>query len=127
MSEMRHVEENLLYADRSRPGSLSDDELALIEEVKNAYNRLGFVGCTGCQYCMPCSQGVDIPTILAQYNEYHLSSESEESKIRYWDNVSSENHASNCIACGKCEEKCPQHLPIRKFMNEVVRIFSTTG
>ena len=123
MSEMRHVEENLMYADRSGPGTLSDDELALYGEVKEAYNRLGFVGCTACQYCMPCPEGVDIPTILGQYNEYHLSGESDEVKSRYWENVSPETHASNCVACGKCEEKCPQHLPIRKFMNEATRIF----
>jgi predicted aldo/keto reductase-like oxidoreductase len=52
---------------------------------------------------MPCPQGVDIPTILGQYNEYHLSG-GDEAKTRYWENVSPENHASNCIACGKCEE-----------------------
>jgi predicted aldo/keto reductase-like oxidoreductase len=124
MSEMRHVKENLMYADRSGPETLQDDELALYEEVKDAYNRLGFVGCTACQYCMPCPEGVDIPTILGQYNEYHLSGGSGEIKTKYWQKVSPENHASHCIACGKCEEKCPQQLPIRKFMNEAVRIFS---
>ena len=123
MSELKHVEENVMYAERSGPGILTDDELALYEEVKDAYNRLGFVGCTACQYCMPCPEGVDIPTILGYYNEYHLSGGSEQVKTKYWENIGVDNHASVCIACGNCEDKCPQQLPIRKFMNEAVRIF----
>ena len=123
MSELKHVEENVMYAKRSGPGILTDDELALYEEVKDAYNRLGFVGCTACQYCMPCPEGVDIPTILGYYNEYHLSGGSEQVKTKYWENIGVDNHASACIACGNCEDKCPQQLPIRKFMNEAVRIF----
>jgi predicted aldo/keto reductase-like oxidoreductase len=123
MSEMRHVEENVIYADRSGPGTLKAHELTLFEEVKNAYNRLGFVGCTSCNYCMPCPQAVDIPTILGQYNEYHMSGGSEEVKTNYWRNINPDNHASNCVACGECEEKCPQQLPIRKFMNEAERLF----
>ena len=123
MSEMKHVEENVMYADRSGPATITEDELVLYSEVKDAYNRLGFVGCTACQYCMPCPEKVAIPTILGYYNEHHLSGGSKEVKTKYWENVSPVNHASVCIACGKCEEKCPQQLPIRKFMNEATRIF----
>ena len=123
MSEMRHVEENVVYADRSGPGGLKEHELSLYGEVKDAYNRLGFVGCTACQYCMPCPSGVEIPAILGHYNEYHMSGGSDEIKTKYWQNIDPENHASNCIACGVCEEKCPQQLPIRKFMNEATRLF----
>jgi predicted aldo/keto reductase-like oxidoreductase len=123
MSALWHVEENLKYADRSDIGTLTEHELDLYEEVKDAYNRLGFVGCTACQYCMPCPEGVDIPTILGKYNEYYMSGGSDEVKKSYWEKINLENHASNCIACGKCEEKCPQQLPIRKFMNEAVMRF----
>jgi predicted aldo/keto reductase-like oxidoreductase len=123
MSEMRHVHENVSFADRSEPGSLSDQELALYGEVRDAYNKLGFVGCTACRYCMPCPEGVDIPTILGYYNEYYLSGGSEEVKTSYWRNMDPENHVQNCIACGICEEKCPQQLPIRKFINEAVSLF----
>ena len=28
-----------------------------------------------------------------------------------------------CIACGKCEHSCPQHLPIRKLLREVAAEF----
>jgi predicted aldo/keto reductase-like oxidoreductase len=123
MSNMRHIEENISYSDRSGPGALLEHELSLYEEVKDAYNKLGFIGCTACQYCVPCPEGVDIPTILGQYNEYYMSGGSEEIRKNYWQNINPENHASKCIACGICEEKCPQHLPIRKFMNEATRLF----
>jgi predicted aldo/keto reductase-like oxidoreductase len=125
MSMMRHGEETLTYADRSGPGTLNEEELALYDEAKDAYNRLGFIGCTACQYCMPCPQAVNIPGILDQYNEYHMKGGGEEAKAEYWNNVTPENHASHCTACGICEEKCPQNLPIRKFMNETTRIFPT--
>jgi predicted aldo/keto reductase-like oxidoreductase len=123
MSEMWHVEENVKFADRSGSGILNKVELALYEEVKDAYNRLGFVGCTACQYCIPCPEGVDIPGILGQFNEYYMSGGSEEVKTNYWKKISPESHASNCIACGECEDKCPQHLPVRKFMNEAKWLF----
>jgi hypothetical protein len=124
MSEMRHVEENLIYADRSGPGNLTEYELALYDEAKEAYNKLGFVGCTGCRYCMPCPQGVDIPGILGLYNEYYMSGQSDEVKQRYWEQITPESHSINCVACGQCEEQCPQHLPIRKFMGETRRMFT---
>jgi len=123
MSEMWHVEENLAYAERSGPGNLTEEELALYGEVKEAYERLGFVGCTSCEYCMPCPEGVEIPAILGLYNEYYLSGRGPEAGARYWEEIAPEGRASNCVACASCEEKCPQRLPIRKFMNESVRLF----
>ncbi|MBD3173294.1 4Fe-4S dicluster domain-containing protein [Candidatus Bathyarchaeota archaeon] len=123
MSEMKHVEENVEYADRSEPGSLTEKELALIQEAKEAYNNLGFIGCTACRYCMPCPQGVEIPAILGLYNEYYMSGQSDEIKEKYWEQITPETHSSNCISCGVCEEQCPQELPIRKFMSEATRMF----
>ena len=123
MSEMKHVEENVEYAGRSGPGTLSENDLALIDEAKQAYLNLGFVGCTACRYCMPCPQGVAIPEILGLYNEYYMSGQNPEIKEKYWETITPETHSSNCISCGICEEQCPQELPIRKFMAETARMF----
>ena len=123
MSEMRHVKENVEYARHSGPGTLSKNDLALIEEAKQAYLRLGFVGCTACRYCMPCSSGVAIPEILGLYNEYYMSNQSNEIKQKYWEQITPDTHSSNCINCGACEEQCPQELPIRRFMKETARMF----
>ena len=123
MSEMRHVEENVEYAGRSGHGTLSEADISLIEEAKQAYLNLGFVGCTACRYCMPCPQGVAIPEILGLYNEYYMSGQNTEIKEKYWETITPETHSSNCISCGVCEEQCPQELPIRKFMGETARMF----
>ena len=124
MSEMKHVEENVEYADRSGPGTLKEYEVALYDEVRQAYNELGFIGCTACRYCMPCPNGVEIPTILGLYNEYYMSGQNDEIKNKYWEQITPETHSSNCVSCAKCEEQCPQHLPIRKFMGETARMFT---
>ncbi len=123
MSEMKHVEENVVYADRSGVGSLIKKELGLIEAAKNAYLNLGFIGCTACRYCMPCPQGVDIPKILGLYNTYYMEGRPEGFNERYWEQITDDTHSTNCIACGICEEQCPQHLPIRKFMGETKQMF----
>jgi len=123
MSVMRHVEENLVSVSNSGPGTLKTYELALVEEAKNAYLNLGFVGCTACNYCMPCPSGVAIPEILGLYNEYYQSGQSDEIKTKYWEQITPETHSSNCISCAACEAQCPQNLPIIKFMGETARMF----
>jgi predicted aldo/keto reductase-like oxidoreductase len=35
------------------------------------------------------------------------------------------NKASECVECGACETQCPQHIPIREKLKEVVAAFET--
>ncbi|MCW4051345.1 MAG: aldo/keto reductase [Candidatus Bathyarchaeota archaeon] len=123
MSEMYHVEENVEYACRSGPGTLKEYELALYDEAVEAYNNLGFIGCTACMYCMPCPEGLEIPAILGLYNEYYMKGRPSDFKERYWEEITPTTHASNCVSCAECVEKCPQNLPIPKFMSETIRMF----
>jgi len=117
MSEMRHVEENLAYAERSRPGLLSAGELALVARVRDLYRELSPIPCTACRYCMPCPQGVSIPDILELYNDAHMFGDPARQRLFYtW--LDEEERAGNCTACGECEDKCPQGIAVSGWMEK---------
>jgi predicted aldo/keto reductase-like oxidoreductase len=123
MSTMQQVKENVETANHSAPGDLTPKELALIEHVKRKYSALGFAACTGCRYCLPCPEGINIPEIMALYNEYYVKNRSDEIKSKYWEHITPESQAKRCARCGKCEELCPQKLPVRNILAEAAFIF----
>jgi hypothetical protein len=115
MSAMSHVQENLVSADASGIGILSDEELALFSRVQKAYQDLCPIPCTGCRYCMPCPEGVNIPFNLLYFNRGLLYNNVQKPRIRY--RVRAERQlASACVACRVCEDKCPQGIPISEWM-----------
>ncbi len=118
MSTMEQVAENIKIAGSSTAGSLSKEELAVIENVRELYTSLTKVKCTGCQYCMPCPNNVSIPQIFSCYNEAAAYNILNESMKKYLDMKKSGKDASLCVECGKCEQACPQQLPIIKHLKE---------
>ena len=116
MNSLKMVQENLCTADEARPGCITQQEREIYRKVVDAINENMKVGCTGCRYCMPCPRGVDIPGTFAAYNR--ISSDG------YWKTLTEYfmmtgvrrdyTGPGNCIGCGKCEQHCPQHLPIRQ-------------
>ena len=117
MSTMQHVEEDLEYAARSRPGLLADDELALVARVRDLYRELSPIPCTACRYCMPCPQGVAIPDILELYNDAHVYGDASRQRFYYtWLNEA--ERADKCSACGECEDKCPQGIAVSAWMEK---------
>lgn len=135
MSSMDQVRQNIEFASNSRVGSLSVEELALFDQARQAYHDLTAVPCTGCGYCMPCSQGVDIPRNFATYNEGLMFNNPEPARGAYaWWKRSHENNASNpdiraaqCVQCGACEAKCPQSIPISRWMPVIHQALGENG
>jgi len=123
MSTMEQVVENIRLASESAPSCMTDKELATISRAKELYKKLGFVQCRGCQYCMPCPQGVNIPRIMSLYNEFYVNGRTDEIRKKYSELVSPEFGAKNCVRCCKCEELCPQRIPIRNVLSDSVKIF----
>ena len=116
MNSMEMVEQNLKTASESFVGCLTDEDAALIEQVKQEIAQKVRVGCTGCGYCMPCPKGVDIPGTFRCYNAVY--SEGKRSGRRDYLQCTAfrkeTSSASQCIGCGKCESHCPQQIEIRK-------------
>lgn len=123
MSTMEQVQENLRTAEHGVAHSLTAQELDLIDRVKAEYKKRIKVDCTNCGYCMPCPNGVNIPDCFGRYNQAYLFEDIEGMKENYLRFVQEPQRASQCVACGECEEKCPQHLPIIEQLRDVVELF----
>jgi len=121
MSTMEHVVENVESAGRSGPGTLTEADLRLIDRVRQKYREYGFIGCTNCRYCTPCPEGVAIPEIFEILNEYYARDRDEATKAKYRELIAAEHRASRCVRCGRCEEFCPQQLPIRRLLSQAAR------
>jgi len=126
MNEESQVEENLKVAGEGHPGSLTPEELQLVEKVERIYRGALKVPCTGCRYCMPCPEGVNIPFCFDTYNHLYLSGNRDEAKFLYALRLSGllqsaePGFASRCIECGACLTKCPQHLEIPELLKKAV-------
>jgi len=125
MSTMSQVVENVRSADHAEPDSLAEKELRLVARVAEKYRESGFVGCTGCRYCQPCPQGVNIPEIIALYNEFYIRNRDDAIKSKYWEHITPESQAKRCQRCGECEKLCPQQLPVRDIMSRAALLFET--
>ena len=116
MNSLDMVKENLATAQVSHPGSLTPEDRAVYAKVVAAINENRKVGCTGCRYCMPCPKGVDIPGTFAAYNR--MASDGYWKALTEYFMITGVRKdytgPGNCIGCGKCEQHCPQHLPIRQ-------------
>ena len=115
MNSQEQIAENVAVAEAAIARSLSEADLAVFAAVREAVNAKVKVGCTGCGYCLPCPQGVDIPTSFrcfnAKYADGWLTGFKE--YIMCTSLKRQTTAAGKCVGCGKCEKHCPQQLPIR--------------
>jgi predicted aldo/keto reductase-like oxidoreductase len=122
MSTMTQVEENLLSADHSRIQSFTPTEQALIAEVREKYRARIAIPCTKCGYCMPCPNGVNIPGNFDFFNYAHLYDDVAGARFRYGVFFTEAQRSSACIACGVCEQLCPQKIEISQWMPKVTAL-----
>ncbi len=118
MNSMEMIDENVRTASDARVGELSAQDEAMLKDVVDAINEKMKVGCTGCGYCVPCPKNVDIPGTFAAYNRCYTDGKFTGLKEYVMCTALRPNStaASNCIGCGKCEQHCPQNLPIRNHL-----------
>jgi len=122
MNDPSQVVENAGLAAACTAGSLSAEELALYDRVREVFNAVYKIHCTGCNYCLPCPHGVNIPGCFAAYNTSYLMGWATGSK--HYINSTGITSAKgsgpgNCISCGACEKHCPQKIPIIESLAKV--------
>ena len=106
MAEIRELDENMAACSNAAP--LTEEELAKMDKVRE---QLGNDFCRRCNYCAPCTVGINIPSVFLFAGYLQRYDLADWAKERY---STLKVKASACIGCGKCEPRCPYHLPIRE-------------
>ena len=128
MNTMEQVRDNCRTLADFKP--LTKEECAVIDRVVDIINAQTAVPCTACEYCTHgCPKNIAIPQYFAIYNSVMRTTGSFSSQHVYYNNTALSGHgkAGECIECGKCEQACPQHLPIRKYLKQVAEKFESTN
>ena len=121
MSTGAQLEDNIRIFDGLCENNLNDNEKEVIREVAAKFRSLVEYDCTRCRYCMPCPEKIDIPRSIDLYNQLSIYDNAEGTHVEYsW---MAPNTPDKCISCKKCEEHCPQHLPISEIMKKAAVAF----
>jgi predicted aldo/keto reductase-like oxidoreductase len=115
MSTRDQVRDNVASAQSSGVNKLTEEDLALIAQVRQRYRELRPIPCTQCAYCLPCPNDVNIPHNFKIYNDGLIYSNPGRARALYsW--MEKPARAEMCIQCQECEEKCPQSIAISEWM-----------
>ena len=117
------MEDNISYMKEFKP--LNEEEFAAIAKVQKILKGQDTIACTACRYCVEgCPMKIAIPDLFACYNAKKQEQNEKWNSEMYYDvHTRDGGKASDCIACGKCEYICPQHLPIRELLKDVAAEF----
>ncbi len=122
MSDYGQMVDNLSYMKEFQP--LNATELEAVGKVRTIIQGMNLIPCTACRYCVDgCPKKISIPDLFACMNTKQIY---HDWNADYYYNVvhtANKGKASDCIKCGKCEKACPQHLKIRKLLEEVATEF----
>ena len=122
MSNLEQMDDNLSYMRNFQP--LSDAERRVIFEAQRLMGKSATIPCTACRYCVEgCPQQIPIPEIFAAMNRRLGSGQLADAAQDYRTATRDGSNAADCIACGRCERACPQHLPIIRHLRDCAAAF----
>lgn len=116
MSNMAQLKDNIHTFETEKP--LSDAEMKeLLAMADDMVKRIA-LPCTACHYCVShCPQGLDIPSLLALYNEHSFTQGGFIAPMAL-SAIPQEKWPSACIGCRSCEAVCPQQIKISEAMSD---------
>jgi len=122
MSSVEQMTNNINSANNFK--QLTDSELSVYTDVVGLFRKSYKIPCTSCNYCLPCPAGINIPACFSAYNTRYT--QGFITGISLYMNstaIVTKNPTGprKCSNCGKCEEHCPQNIPIRRALKKVIR------
>ena len=116
MSDMEQMEENIRTYEEDKP--LNQQEMDTLLGIAAEMLGKKTLPCTACRYCIShCPQELDIPTLLALYNE-HCFTDGGFIAPMALSSYEKEKLPDACIGCRSCEAVCPQQIKISEAMSD---------
>jgi len=109
------LKESLKYCDATE----SEKEYA--ETLKNAPKHSFEGQCTYCGHCAPCASEIDIAMVNKLFDLAKNRDEVPASVKEHYNNL--KYNATDCIACGDCEPRCPFNVHIVDVMLDAQDLF----
>jgi len=125
-AEVEQLEEAVSYLDS---GEEERDYSAIIRDFQGSMKG----SCVYCNHCLPCPAEINIADVNKYLDIALLGTEAEDRGSPPTENNippsvlshyrSLKHKAKECLACGKCEERCPFSVPVIKNMNKAAALF----
>jgi len=127
-STLEQLENNIDEFKNADP--LNEEEMEILEKVKEIINSKITVNCTKCRYCVEsCSSEIDIAKIFDMYNKHKMLGIDDwtpfSNAYLNYSKLPGVGIASDCIDCGICVDECPQHINIPEVLKDVAKTFET--
>lgn len=114
MSDMEQLKANIRTYEEEKP--LDGQEMETLLAIADGMVGKIALPCTACHYCVShCPQGLDIPSLLALYNE-HCFTEGGFIAPMAMMAIPEDKRPDACIGCRSCEAVCPQQIKISEAM-----------
>jgi predicted aldo/keto reductase-like oxidoreductase len=112
---VEQVEESLAYL------NASEEEKDFTEIVRDFQGSMKG-SCVYCSHCLPCPSEIDISSVIKYLDIAALDENNiPPSILSHYRAL--EHRASECTACGNCEERCPFSVPIVQNMKKAATLF----
>ena len=113
MSNFEQLKENIETFGTDSP--LNQKEMdAVLSNAKDMIDSV--LPCTACRYCTShCPQGLDIPKLLALYNEHNFTGGGFIAPMALMA-IAQDKQPAACIGCRSCEKVCPQQIKVSEAM-----------
>ena len=119
MSNTEQMQANIRTYETEQP--LNENEMQTLLNIADAMVGKIALPCTACHYCVShCPQGLDIPNLLALYNE-HCFTDGGFIAPMALSAVPEDKRPNSCIGCRSCEAVCPQQIRISEAMADFAR------
>ncbi len=117
MSNFQQLTENISTFTTEQP--LNDRETEALLAIADKMVQETALPCTACRYCVShCPQKLDIPALLSLYNEDSVTKGGFIAPMAL-SALAPEKRPSACVACGSCEEVCPQQIKVSEALAEL--------